>query len=242
MAVNNAALAAIAPLPVAAVKPKAVAKKKTAVEQTVPVAEPRKQPQRLAAKPKRSYAEADLFPLLPLECSTTKKAKSRKDSKIARDKNSKKKNGPDGSKEAEDNGQAIDGDGDSDSDGDGNGDGDTKVRPAYKDRPEWGLNRVSISEADLAVIRDDYVFIRLPGFKVNGKHPKEFSEVKKTCRITNREFDKLNLLKEARKEKLLTKGKANDDEWVAASIVASKRLEKTLANMVKTAKENKASK
>jgi hypothetical protein len=231
MAVNNAALAAITPLLVATTKPKAVVKKKIAVEQTVAVAEPRKQSQRLAAKPKRSYAEADLFPALPFEYIAIKKAKSKNDSNTARDKNKKgKKDGSDDNKKAKDKDQAI------------NSNGDIKARPAYKDRPEWGLNRVTISEVDLAIIRDDYAAIRLPGFMVDGKHPKDFSTVKKTCRITNREFDKLNLLKEARKEKLLKKSKANDNEWVAASIIASERFEKAMADRVEAAKDKKASK
>jgi hypothetical protein len=49
-------------------------------------------------------------------------------------------------------------------------------------------------------------------------------------------------LKEARKEKLLKKSKANDNEWVAASIIASERFEKAMADRVEAAKDKKASK
>ncbi|KAF4629076.1 hypothetical protein G7Y89_g9072 [Cudoniella acicularis] len=59
-------------------------------------------------------------------------------------------------------------------------------QPPSKERPEYGVHQVSLTETELRVIRPDYDRMRLEVFRNVGPHGK------KSVRITNREFGLLN--------------------------------------------------
>ncbi|KAF8850507.1 hypothetical protein BDZ45DRAFT_809088 [Acephala macrosclerotiorum] len=104
-----------------------------------------------------------------------------------------------------------------------------KKMPLYKDRKEFGLPSLQMSELELSWIRPFYSYLPRTIF---GKHPNEPIQ---PVRITDREFENLNRYRTAHKKKLATLKQGTDA--LAAMPGASRYYEKVMAEAIIKASE-----